>query len=119
MTAEDHLQTALDFLTHSDEQFAAGDNLQGSEKLWGAASHAVTTLAKERGWPFGKYRARYAAINRLAEELNEPVLSSNFLIARHFHDNLYRDFMEEDDIEEARPKVHALVHRIAALTRGA
>jgi hypothetical protein len=109
----------LDFLAHSDEQFAAGDNLQGSEKLWGAASHAVTALAKERGWPFDKHRARYAAINRLADELNEPVLSSNFLIARHFHDNFYRDFMEDDDIGEARPKVYALVHRIVALARGA
>lgn len=117
MTTEEHLQAALDFLRHSDEQFAAGDALQGSEKLWGAASHAVTAIAKQRGWPYGKYRARVTAVNRLSEEYNEPVLPAYLSIARQFHNNFYRDFMEDDDIEDDRPKVHAFVHRIAALLK--
>ncbi len=117
MTAEEHLQAALDFLRHSGEQFAAGDALQGSEKLWGAASHAVTAIAKQRGWPYGKYRARVTAVNRLSEERNDSSLPSKFFAARQFHNNFYRDFMEDDDLEEGRPMVHDFVHRIAALLK--
>ena len=117
MTADEHLQAALDFLRHSDEQFAAGDALQGSEKLWGAASHAVTAIAKQRGWPYGKYRARVTAVNRLSEERNDSSLPSKFFAARQFHNNFYRDFMEDDDLEEGRPMVHDFVHRIAALLK--
>ena len=33
MPAQDHAQTARDFLAASDREFAAGDILQASEKL--------------------------------------------------------------------------------------
>ena len=118
MTVEEHRQAALDFLRHSDEQFDTGDVLQGSEKLWGAASHAVTAVAMQRGWPYSKYRARVVAVNRLAEEYDNPLLPAYFSIARQFHNNFYRDFMEDEDIEGDRPKVHDFVHRLVALTVG-
>ena len=112
MTVDQHVQTALDFLEHSDREFAAGDALLGSEKLWGAASHAITAIAKQRGWPFGKYRARAVAVQRLAQEYDDPLLDAHFSIARQFHNNFYRDFMEDDDMEDDRPKVHQFVHRV-------
>ena len=79
MTVDQHVQTALTFLDHSDREFAAGDALQGSEKLWGAASHVVTAIAKQRGWPSGKYQARLAAVKRLAGEHDAPILMAQFL----------------------------------------
>ena len=115
MTVDEHVQAALEMLRHSDEQFAAGDVLQGSEKLWGASSHAVTAVAKRRGWPYGKYRAGANAVNRLAEEYGEPLLAAGFSIARQFHNNFYRDFMEDDDVEDDRPKVHDFVNRMVAI----
>ena len=36
MAKVSHAQIAGDFLSKSIEEFAAGDNLQSSEKLWGA-----------------------------------------------------------------------------------
>ena len=44
---EEHVQTAQDFLVKSDNYFADGDVLQGSEKLWGAAAHALTAVAQQ------------------------------------------------------------------------
>ena len=115
MTVDQHVQTALTFLDHSDREFAAGDALQGSEKLWGAASHVVTAIAKQRGWPSGKYQARLAAVERLAQEHDEPILAAQFSAARQFHANFYRDFMEDSEIEADRPKIHNFVHRIVDL----
>ena len=115
MTAQDHARAALDFLEHSDREFAAGDTMQGSEKLWGAASHAVTAIAKRRGWRHGKYNHRAAAVNRLAEECDDPSLPLAFGLARKFHANFYYDFIEDEEIEQDGPLVHAFVRRILGM----
>ena len=47
MLTQEHAQTARDFLTVADEEFSAGDMLQGSEKMWGAAAHAVMAVAQQ------------------------------------------------------------------------
>ena len=117
MTVDEHVQTALEFLDHSDQEFASGVKLQGSEKLWGAASHAITAIAKQRGWPFGKYKARTDAANKIAQEYNDPVLRYGLSVARQFHNNFYRDFMEDEDIEDDRPKVRDFVHRVVGLVK--
>ena len=92
-TAEEHVRIALDFLAHSNREFEAGDAWQGSEKLWGAASHAITAIAMKRNWRHGKYNARVAAVDRLAEEYDEPLSATSFSVAHRFHANFYRDFM--------------------------
>ena len=112
MTADEHARIALEFLEHSDGEFLAGDILQGSEKLWGAASHAVTAIAKQRGWRSGKYNDRKIAVRRLAEEYGDTSLTPSFSVAHKFHANFYRDFMEDDDIAEDRPIVHNFVRRV-------
>ena len=112
MTVEEHLRTAREFLQHSDREFEAGENLQGSEKLWGAASHSVLAVAKRRGWRFGKSASRRIAVRRLAEEYDDITLVPGYLAAEHFHANFYNDSMEDDVIEMARPVVHSFVHRM-------
>jgi hypothetical protein len=52
MLVQEHVQTAREFLEAADGEFAAGDVLQGSEKMWGAASHAVMAVAQQQGWPY-------------------------------------------------------------------
>ena len=46
MTAAEHAQTAREFLAASDREFAAGDHLQGSEKLHGAATQAIIAICQ-------------------------------------------------------------------------
>ena len=114
-TVEEHVQIARSFLANADREFDAGDQLQGSEKLWGAATHAATALAKQRGWRFGKATARRAAVDRLAEEENDPSLSDGYWGAEQFHANFYHDFMEDHTIERGRPVVARFVNRILAM----
>ena len=117
-TAEEHVRIALEFLEHSDREFEAGDELQGSEKLWGAASHAVTAIAMKRNWRHGKYNARAAAVSRLAQEYDDPLLTASFSVAQKFHANFYRDFMENEEIAQDRPMVDTFVRRIVGIWSG-
>ena len=115
MLTQEHAETAQDFLKAADREFAEGDALQGSEKLWGAASHAVMTLAKQRKWSFAKHRHLKVAADRLAREYNDPTLEAGFFAAQQFHANFHHDFMEDDDIARGYAIVHRFVDNVLAL----
>ena len=115
MIQQEHIQTAQDFLAKSDGYFTEGDVLQGSEKLWGAAAHAVMALAQKRGWKYGNHYSSVQAVERIAEEQDDRALRSEFGVAEKFHANFYHDFMEEFQLEVDRPVVRGFVERILAI----
>ena len=117
MLADDRAATALEFLAKSDAEFADGDRLQASEKLWGAATQALMAAAQQQGWPHGSHRALKAAARRLADEQDDRRILVGFLAAEKFHANFYHDFMEDFDLDADRPEVHDFVHRVLALLR--
>jgi hypothetical protein len=101
MLTEEHIRTARYSLDESEREFAAGEVLQGSEKLWGAASHAVMAIAQQRDWPYNKHNSLKVAVRRLAQESEEGrYLLSGFAIAEAFHANFYHDFMENFQLED-------------------
>ncbi len=108
-TVQDHVDAARRFLDQSDLEFAAGDNRQGSEKLWGAVTQAVMAVAKQRGWDWGKHGARRAAASRLDSEDPSYNFAQGLFAAQQFHANFYHDFMEDDEIAQGRPIAHKLV----------
>ena len=115
LLAAEHKQVAIDFLAASDEEFERGDVLQGAEKLWGAAAHAIMAVAQERGWAHESHRSlKNAAIN-LSKEADDPLIDYGFGVAEKFHRHFYHDSMEDWEREADRPKVHDLVRRVLNL----
>ena len=110
---QEHINTAREFLDGSDREFAAGDALQGSEKLWGAFSHAVTAVCQERGWKYGSHRQIIDAAVQLAAEMG--IDAAGVLTARSFHANFYYGFLEDFEVEYGRPVVRSFVERILGL----
>jgi hypothetical protein len=115
MLAAEHIRTVRKFLEKADLEFAAGESLQASEKLWGAASHAVIAVAQQRGWERNNHGALRSAVRRLAREYNGPVLVAGFAVAEKFHANFYHGFMGDDEIEFSRPPVVDFVERVLAI----
>ena len=115
MPAREHAEITREFLEASDREFAAGDILQASEKLWGAATHAVTAAAQRNGKKPGSHNGFIEAVARLAEEHNDASLEAGFLAAELFHRNFYHDFMEDFEIDSRRPLVDRFVKRVLAL----
>ena len=115
MLTNDHAAKALEFLVQSDAEFAEGDRLQASEKLWGAATHAIMAAAQQRGWRHGSHRALKEAARRLSDERNDRLFRHGFMAAEKFHSNFYHDHMEDFELDEDRPEVHDFVHQVLAL----
>ncbi len=108
MTTEEHARQALTFLAQSEREFEAGDVLQASEKLWGAATHALMAAEGRQG---RAYPAKHKTRLRVLRE-HYPDLKDAFAVAEAFHSNFYHDWMEDYVIEERRPVVRSLVHKL-------
>ncbi len=115
MVVTGYIETAQDFLEKSDYYFARGDVLQGSEKTWGAAAHAVMAMAQRRGWPFRTHRDLSDAVRRLAEEHDDPYLVAEFGVAEKFRANRHYGFMEDFEYEHDTPIVYDFVRKIRAI----
>ena len=115
MITTEHIQTAREFLEKSDRYFAEGDELQGSEKMWGAAAHSVMAVAQQRGWSFGDHRSLRTAVRRLAEEQDDPLIEASFGVAEKFHANFYHKFMQDYEFDRDRPAVRRFVERMEGL----
>ena len=107
-----HVRIARHFLDAADKLFDEGDYVQTSEKLWGAASHALKALCIRRRWPHGKYPHIREAAQRVAEETGDEAFVSGFRIAYAHHLNFYTDAMEPDDMDIDRPIVRRLVEKV-------
>ena len=115
MTAAEHAQTAREFLAASDREFAAGDHLQGSEKLHGAATQAIIAICQQRGWRYKSHRAMQQAVEVLAREHGDPTLLNGYLAANKFHENFFHDNMEDYEVAANRPGAHHFVAQMLAL----
>ena len=118
MSAAEHAQTARDFLAASDREFAAGDHLQGSEKLYGAATQAIIAICQRRGWRYRSHRAMQQAVDALSREYGDPSIVAGLSAANRFHENFFHDHLEDYEIESERPAVHHFVNRMLALLGG-
>lgn len=105
---------ARKFLDDADREFAAGDLLQSSEKLWGAVSHALKALCRQRNWRHAKYAHRRDAAQRLSNDLNDPTIFAYFKIAQSCHANFYNDWMYAEDVDTNRAYIRELVDKILA-----
>ncbi len=115
LTEQQHAETAVEFLEKADRHFAEGDQIQASEKLWGAAAQAIMAVSMERGWPHTSHPAMKRAAERLAEEHADPLIANQFAVAEKYHRDFYHLFMEDEEWTTDRPKVHDLVARVLAL----
>ena len=115
MEHEDHLQTARNFLTASDQEFSAGRPLAGVRETLGAATHAVMAVAVQRNWPCRTHRSLKLAVDRLATEFQDDLFHAGFTAAEKFHKNFYHDEMEDYEVTVDRPVVHRFVNRMLGL----
>ena len=115
MIIEERKETALKFLADAEREFAAGDTLQASEKISGAAAHAIMAIAEQRGWPCGSHRVMVNAALRIASEQDDSDLLAGVQTAQLFHINFYQENIEMEHLEPYAEIVRLFVDKMLAL----
>ena len=80
--SQEHLAEAQEFLD-------AGNALQASEAIWGAAASTLKAFCQERGWNHRFHNHLRAAAVYLALEWNRPDLDMAFSYIQELHVNYY------------------------------
>ena len=97
-------------LAHAREMLEADDRVQASEKIWGALSHAVSDIAKRRGWPLGEeYIDKKDVARYIGEQADSPQISRLYSAVYSFHTNFHKDEEEPAVIGEGIEMAEELV----------
>lgn len=114
-TWQEHLGISLNFRDQGFAEIESGDLLQGSEKLWGAAAHAVKAAAEQRGWKHNGHAYLHKVVGDLDLETGDTQLMDAFRGANRLHVNFYENAMDLDEINQRALDVSNLVDMIVAI----
>ena len=117
MECEDHAKLSRSLLEASNRSFVSGDRIQGSEELWGAATHAVMAVVSQLDWKWDMEELLKETVTSLAIESGNPFLRVGFDAAIKFHHNFYDGKMGEREIEAECPKVHRFVNALLPMMK--
>ena len=114
-----HAQIALEFLSESDAEFAAGKYMKASEMLWGAAAHALIVVALRQGMPFNSHGALKNVAWRLPNVSGQTHWLTEFDAAERYHNHFYHGQLTDEELMENRPRVRRFVNRLLAVAQPA
>ena len=119
-TTEEHREISAQFLSHAEDELRKGDLLQASEKAWGAVSHYVNSIARQRGWPLGSHRRLIDNANRLINTDTRHASHMRRLLRsiEALHANFYQAFLDEDSVRDGIGDAKELIGSLEALNLG-
>ena len=116
-TAEQHREISTQFLDHAEDEFRKGDLLQASEKAWGAVSHYVNSVARQRNWPLGSHRRLIENANELINRDPDNANARRRLLRsmEALHANFYQAYLDEDSVRDGIEDAKDLIRALADL----
>ena len=109
MTPSQHKQTSQRFIQQAAIELADDDLLQSSEKTWGAAAHAVKSIAERRGWQHNTHSRLFRIANRISRENHDPDIALLFRTASDSHKNFYEGWLNNDQVARYIERVQKLL----------
>ena len=119
VTAEQHREISAQFLDHAEDEFRKGDVLQASEKAWGAVSHYVNSVARQRKWPMGSHKQLIENANKLIGRDPDHASHRRRLLrsVEALHANFYQASLDEDSVREGIDDARELIEAIEVLNK--
>ena len=96
-------------IQHADEQFAAGDFIQTTEKAWGAVAQFLKAHAEHRGLPHSSHYDLRQVAGHLENETGIARIGELFSICESVHANYYEVWMSEDVLARRLDNVKELI----------
>ena len=82
----------------ADNYLRNRNNIQASEKGWGAAAQALKAIAEERRWNHRGHNLIVDIAKQVADEQGRPDLFVSFGAAQSLHVNFYEDALATDAV---------------------
>ena len=99
---DDHAAMSRQFINHACSELEKGNQLQASEKVWGATAHGLKAIAIQRGWRHRSHGNILDVGEHLAREFNRETEFLNWLnTADAMHQNFYENHRGEGAIRFA------------------
>ena len=111
-----HWEISRRFIIQADAELAAGDLLQASEKVWGAAAHAMKAVAEERGWRHDNHARLFGIADRLVVETGESDIRVLFRSASGAHKNFYEGDMSKGRVADSLEDIRTLLDILDSLS---
>ena len=111
-----HRERSRHFLDLVDDELARGELEEASNKLWGAAAHAIKAVAERRGWEHYVHRLLEAAVYRLVHEEHAPRdLLIQYITASAYHQRFYGEPPEAEYIRAGKELITQFIDTLESL----
>lgn len=113
----EHWDVALRFRQRAVSELRDGDDLVGSELMWGAAARATKAAAARMGIPHGSHRQLFEVARRLAEMSGINGLRELLGDASTLHKHFYESNLKSRDIQAAVASADEFMNRVSEVLR--
>ena len=111
-----HRERSWHFLALVDDELARGELEEASNKVWGAAAHAIKAVAESREWEHHAHALLETAVLRLVREAGAPPhLFGQYLIATTYHQRFYGWPPDADAIRYGKQIIAEFIQTLEAL----
>lgn len=111
----EHWHVALRFRQRGIEELRAGDDLVGSELMWGAAARATKAVAAHMGMSHGSHRELFWVAQRLSDESGIQGLRKLLGGAAALHVYFYESNLEPEEMEIHVDSANRFIEAVASI----
>ena len=113
-TVEFHIEPSQGFMLQAESALIAGDEIQACEKAWGAAVHAVKSVAEQNRWRYDTHPALFRAVNNIVRMSGDPEILALFSAAIVLRQNCYERWLDAEYIAGCIEDVKRLLTKLDA-----
>lgn len=111
----EHWNVALRFSQRGIAELRAGDDLVGSELMWGAAARATKAVAAKLGMRHGSHRELFWVAQRLSDESGIQGLRKLLGAAAALHVHFYESNLEPEEMEIHVDSANRFIEAVASI----
>ena len=111
----EHWNVALRFRQRGIEELRAGEDLVGSELMWGAAARATKAVAAHMGMSHGSHRELFWVARRLSNDSGIQGLQELLGDASALHIHFYESHLEPDEMEIHVESANRFIEAVASI----
>ena len=111
-----HVERSWHFLELADRELTNGELEEASNKLWGAAAHAIKGVAEKKGWQHGSPALLEETVLRLIDDEGAPpALLNYYRSANWFHTRFYSGPPRREQILDGKREIAEFIELMERL----